>query len=325
MTNRKIGKWCILISLTAILTVTIVLTKHSFRWQQVTGTEETTILLPGKEQIEKKGLIVKEESRTEIPKIEQISEDSTDLKIPETVSLTLDQRKAIQSHYEKVSTNRQKVIQVAVSLIGKVPYEWGGKSKQKGMDSTWGQIIDEQTGQQRGLDCSGFVQWVFRTADYNDRTWEYINCTANILQNCWEIQQDDLIPGDLGLLNEGKTINHVGIYLGDGLWVHCSSAADSVTINDFHFVFFRRVPTIDEESLVAPELMVPEDEKYTLADVCPESISYWDKEKNYPLTPDAIFCDSMKEFWWKCSEGHSWEITVKDFVNAPYCKKCKEM
>lgn len=77
-----------------------------------------------------------------------------------------------------LSSERKHVIRYALSLVGKVSYFWGGKSRVLGWDTRWGQLQkvwaegSETTGTYRpfGLDCSGFVDWVF----YNATDGEYI-------------------------------------------------------------------------------------------------------------------------------------------------------
>ena len=44
------------------------------------------------------------------------------------------------------------------------------------------------------------------------------------------------------LNNTGNTVNHTGIYVGDGKWIHCSSGKKTVVVSDFHFKYFKRAP-----------------------------------------------------------------------------------
>jgi cell wall-associated NlpC family hydrolase len=79
---------------------------------------------------------------------------------------------------DDLSEARKSVVLTAYSLLGKVKYFWGGKSLVLGWDSRWGTPMrvtaDESptTGTVRpfGLDCSGFVDWVF----YNTSGGDYI-------------------------------------------------------------------------------------------------------------------------------------------------------
>lgn len=66
---------------------------------------------------------------------------------------------------EDLSPERREVVKIACSLVGKVNYFWGGKSRVIGWDSRWGTLQkvwadgSSTTGTWRpfGLDCSGFV------------------------------------------------------------------------------------------------------------------------------------------------------------------------
>lgn len=174
---------------------------------------------------------------------------------------------------EKIDYTRRSFISVAQALIGKVPYEWGGKSEKSGYDTTWWTLKDN--GQQKGLDCSGFVQWAFRTARFEG--WKELVSTKRILGLTKTISSAELQPGDLGLLNNGQSLNHVGIYAGEGYWIHCSSGKGTVVIEKTDmFTIFKEMPktgtsTKNEEVLEHSIYQVesPEDEEkeYTKEDV----------------------------------------------------------
>ena len=153
----------------------------------------------------------------------------------------------ITPEFSKIRKNRAVLINTATSLIGRIPYLWGGKSKKAGWDDTWWTF--NKAGKQRGLDCSGYVQWAYRTAGFSG--WEKLGSTKEILSSQKRISQSELKPGDMGLIHEddGST-NHVGIYLGDGWWIHCSSAANTVTVTKYdRFKVFCRYDGIDTESI----------------------------------------------------------------------------
>ncbi len=135
-------------------------------------------------------------------------------------------------------TERQEILRTAVSLLGQVPYEFGGKAKAPGYDTSWWTYEENE---QKGLDCSGFVQWVFMTCGYDDDMINQMISTTSIrdfFENC---SYEEMLPGDLGLLNLGETTNHTGIYLGEGYFIHCSSGSGTVVINQFPFRYFKKV------------------------------------------------------------------------------------
>ena len=142
---------------------------------------------------------------------------------------------------EELELSRKYLIDSAVSLVGKVPYEWGGKASGAGYDPTWWTI--DKTGRQKGLDCSGFVQWAFMTAGFEKSLYDGMISTDTILSHTETIEASKLRPGDMGLFNNGHTINHVGIYLGDGMWVHWSSAKNTVVVEKTNiFKIYKRMP-----------------------------------------------------------------------------------
>ena len=186
------------------------------------------------------------------------------IKVPSIIELSEEVKQHFEELFadEEVSYTRRYVISVARQLIGRVPYEWGGKSNKAGYDSSWWTL--QANGKQKGLDCSGFVQWVFRTSGLS--CWKDIPSTQQILKTASTISKEKLIPGDLGLLNNGNAINHVGIYLGDGYWIHCSSGKGTVVAEKTEmFTIFKRMPSEDE----IPTL--PETENETFADTISET------------------------------------------------------
>lgn len=143
---------------------------------------------------------------------------------------------------ENLTYERKDLISTAVSLVGKVPYEWGGKPQTPGYDTSWWTL--GENGKQKGLDCSGFVEWAFLSKSTKFVFFEKLSSTSNILVNTKTITRAELQPGDLGLINNGQSINHVGIYLGNNLWVHCSSSEKTVVIAETDmFKVYRQMPT----------------------------------------------------------------------------------
>ena len=56
---------------------------------------------------------------------------------------------------------------------------------------------------------------------------------------CSKVKKDEILEGDLVFFNTRGGISHVGIYLGDGFFVHSSSSA-GVTINNLHQDYYSR-------------------------------------------------------------------------------------
>lgn len=82
------------------------------------------------------------------------------------------------------------------------------------------------------LDCSGFVQMVFRMNNILLPRDSDQQCQFSI-----PVSKDQLQKGDLVFFSKhGRHPTHVGIYLGDGYYIHCSPAGEhsGIKINRFH-------------------------------------------------------------------------------------------
>ena len=142
----------------------------------------------------------------------------------------------------------EKVAAIASLLEGQVPYEWGGKSRMPGYDTSWW-TYDYSTGLQKGLDCSGFVQWTYRTAGFPEEVTRTLLSTHIMDRGYEAIDRKDIRPGDIGL-NMTRKIGHCGIYAGNGKWWHCSSSSGTVTLEDGSNLGFHKVirpVDLDEE------------------------------------------------------------------------------
>ena len=86
-----------------------------------------------------------------------------------------------------------------------------------------------------GIDCSGFVQTVFRELDY-----ELPHSSRSQAQLGIPVSRDELRPGDLVFFDIRRSgrISHVGIYLGDGDVLH-ASVHTGVTIDNLSEEYYR--------------------------------------------------------------------------------------
>ena len=139
-----------------------------------------------------------------------------------------------------LAPERREVIKTACSLVGKVNYFWGGKSLVMGWDSRWGTVQkvtadgSSSTGTYRpyGLDCSGFVDWVFYNATEGNYIIGHGGGAASQHTYCTAISWADALPGDLVFYPNDT---HVGIVAdwdenGNILIVHCASGYNNVVI-----------------------------------------------------------------------------------------------
>ena len=99
-----------------------------------------------------------------------------------------------------------QVVALAMKYLG-TPYVYGGASP-------------------KGFDCSGFTLYVFKQFGYSfphSATSQWNSCGVYV-------ERSDLQPGDLVLFcdpsrSNGKACSHVGIYIGNGEFVHASSGS----------------------------------------------------------------------------------------------------
>ena len=110
-----------------------------------------------------------------------------------------------------VSDVRVDICQYAKEFLGN-PYVWGGTSLTK------------------GADCSGFVLSIFKkygvSLPHSSRAQANCGTTIKVL----EAQ-----PGDLIFYGNGKTINHVAIYIGGGQVIHASSPKTGIRISNVSY------------------------------------------------------------------------------------------
>lgn len=118
-----------------------------------------------------------------------------------------------------------QIVAYAKQFLG-VPYVWGGNGP-------------------NCFDCSGFAKYVYAHFGYT------LNRTATSqLQNGVAVSKNQLQPGDLVFFkhNTSKPVSHVGIYIGNGQFIHASTNHYAVQISDLSsgyyaniFVYARRI------------------------------------------------------------------------------------
>lgn len=181
-------------------------------------------------------------NRNQIAALEELLEQRDLLRelIEDVYSVSGDTAALIRNLPEGLPPEREAVVRAACSLVGKVNYFWGGKSLVIGWDVRWGELRQvtaagsSTTGTYRpyGLDCSGFVDWVF----YNATGGDYIigHGGGAMMQHtyCTPILWEDAQPGDLVFYPEDNHVGMVGGWDEDGniLIIHCASGYNNVVI-----------------------------------------------------------------------------------------------
>ncbi|WP_241685838.1 C40 family peptidase [Luteimonas sp. YGD11-2] len=104
----------------------------------------------------------------------------------------------------------QVLLQRAMTLLG-TPYRWGGTSPE------------------RGFDCSGLVSYVFSTA----LGIELPRVSRDMANSGQRVNRDQLDAGDLVFFSRrGGRIDHVGIYVGEGRFLHAPRSGRDVTVSE---------------------------------------------------------------------------------------------
>ncbi|MBR6027430.1 MAG: C40 family peptidase [Neisseriaceae bacterium] len=122
---------------------------------------------------------------------------------------------------DNVSTSKQHaddLVMNAMSLLG-VSYRFGGSSPVKGMD------------------CSGFIQYIFRQALSVDLP----RTSAEMATVGRAVEKSQLQPGDLVFFaRNGKRINHVGMYIGNNKFIHAPRTGKDIEIQNLDKPYYTK-------------------------------------------------------------------------------------
>ena len=108
------------------------------------------------------------------------------------------------------------VLMRALSLVG-TPYRYGGNTPEG------------------GFDCSGLVGYIFRDslARALPRTAAALGATGD------SIALERMATGDLVVFGDGTDVSHVGIYVGEGRFVHAPSSGGTVRLDRLDAPYWR--------------------------------------------------------------------------------------
>ena len=126
------------------------------------------------------------------------------------------QLKEATSLFERATVRAGEAVSQALDLVG-IRYRRGG------------------TLPETGFDCSGFVGYVFREGIglVLPRTSREISKSGEV------VKKSELQPGDLVFFNTmRRTFSHVGIYLGDNLFVHAPASGGEVRVENMNAAYW---------------------------------------------------------------------------------------
>jgi cell wall-associated NlpC family hydrolase len=114
------------------------------------------------------------------------------------------------------SEARGPIAKLALSMVG-VPYRYGGDHPSE------------------GFDCSGLVYYA-----YTSNGHAVPRTSQAQFEAARKILLADAAEGDLLFFRDQEKLSHVGIYLGDGRFVHAPSSGDTVRIANLDAPYYQR-------------------------------------------------------------------------------------
>lgn len=149
-----------------------------------------------------------------------------------------------------LTAEREDILRQGLALVGMVDYFWGGKSE-AGWNNNWGVLTKvtaagdwtSYTMQPYGLDCSGFVDWAYKSGGGPALP----GTTKNQINMGTRVNATELKPGDLAfeLNSDGKTPHHVMIYVGTNngkkYFVHAASTKQGIIVSSSSTQRFQKI------------------------------------------------------------------------------------
>ncbi|AKJ28955.1 C40 family peptidase [Caldimonas brevitalea] len=127
------------------------------------------------------------------------------------------EKKGLMAHMRDAAS---EMVMTSMNFLG-VPYRLGGNSAEE------------------GFDCSGFTRYIFEHSlglVLPRRAEEQAKAPGLIA-----VKREDLKPGDLVFFNTlRRTFSHVGIYIGEGKFIHSPRSGSEVRIEDMRIKYWTK-------------------------------------------------------------------------------------
>lgn len=120
----------------------------------------------------------------------------------------------------------EKAIATGMEIVGKSPYVWGGGRNPQDIAN-------------RRFDCSSFVHWSFASAGVTLGDYRVV-VTDSLAKVGRAVSPSEMKRGDIIFFNTYKYNGHVGIYLGEGKFLHCGTSK-GVWIDDINSSYWKKV------------------------------------------------------------------------------------
>ena len=116
-----------------------------------------------------------------------------------------------------ISSERHRIMDAAYAALG-IPYKYGGNNPA------------------RGLDCSSLMQFIYKRA----LNTKLPRTAAQQRDNSKTLAFQNLQPGDMLFFKINPRTNHVGVYIGNGKFIHASSGSRKAVIASMNLPYWKK-------------------------------------------------------------------------------------
>lgn len=117
---------------------------------------------------------------------------------------------------ESTVARGQLIAERALDMVG-VPYQYGGERPET------------------GFDCSGLAYFAYRAAGI-----DIPRVSTDQFKAARKISSRSIDAGDLVFFQDQKKLSHVGIYIGNGMFVHAPSSGKTVSVASLSAPYYQR-------------------------------------------------------------------------------------